>query len=349
MVSGEDVRDLLGMRTRAAHLMVGFYGAACSLLAVSMLTSVSHGWPVVLASSLCTAGAIALVSAGGDPLPARYTAALTMIGPVSSALVLAVVPVPVANTLQMWPFGAATAIYTFMCVRGRTLCAWIGLTATVTTAAVWASLTGQGAGYGISVSVINIAPLLMSTVFAFTIRPLGKAIFTLRQQSTQRAATEAAASAILEERDAQLDRLDELARPLLERIASGTELSADELLACRLLEAHLRDGLRAPGLTDGITAAAARAARTRGVEVVMLDDRGMVNADAAVGRRLRAEVGGHLDGIVAGTVTVRVMPPGRSILATILVNDGDDVRRLEFDHEGRRIMHVPVDATDSRV
>ncbi|WP_368679898.1 hypothetical protein R1X32_00600 (plasmid) [Rhodococcus opacus] len=337
VVRGEDVRDLLGMRTRAAYLMVGFYGLACVLLTAYMLTSVSHWWPVVVAAALCTAGAITLVTASGDPLPPRYTAALTLIGPVSSGLVLAVVPVPVTTTLQTWTFGATTAIYTFMCVRGRTLCAWIGLAATMATASLWASWTGQGALHGVAITVINVAPLLMSTFFAFTIRPLGKAIFTLRQQSTQRAASQAAASAILDERDAQLDRLDELGRPLLARIASGTPLTPDELLACRLLEAHLRDGLRAPGLTDQATAAAARRARTRGVEVVMLDDRGMADADDTVRQRLLEHVSARLDGVVTGTVTVRIMPPGRVNLATILISTDDDVTRLEYDHDGNLI------------
>ena len=61
------------------------------------------------------------------------------------------------------------------------------------------------------------APLLMATFFAFTIRPLAAAIFELRRQSTVRIASQAAAAAVLEERDARLASLDALARPLLQR------------------------------------------------------------------------------------------------------------------------------------
>ncbi len=136
-----------------------------------------------------------------------------------------------------------------------------------------------GAMYGVSLTVINAGPVLMSTFFAYTIRPQARVIYELREQSTQRIASASASAAILEERDAQLDRLDVLARPLLERVASGVPLTTTERQECELLEAQLRDSLRATGLQQTDVIDAVRAARNRGVEVVLLDDHGMDGAN----------------------------------------------------------------------
>lgn len=336
-----DIRELLGMQTKAATVIVWFFVLTFLLLALVTAEGVSTLWPVTLALLAVTAAAVAVVRVAGDPLPLRPTLALAAVGPVSCALVLAVVPVPIDSALQTWPLSASTAIYTFMCVRGRTWYAWLGLLATIGTCMTWSTLTGQGPAEGVSMSAINLAPLLMATFFAYTMRPDAHAIFRLRDQATRRVAARAADSAVLEERDRQLRRLDELARPLLERIGTGVELDAEERLACRLLEAHLRDSLRAPGLTHPAVVASARAARARGVEVILLDDRGMDSATAEVHERFVTAVANELDAARDGAVTVRVLPPGREAAATVLASGGFAVRRVEFGADGRPTEPAP--------
>ncbi len=239
------------------------------------------------------------------------------------------------SALQTWPLGASVAIYTFMCVRGRTLLAWTGLASMLGVTIHW-SATGQGLGYGLSLAAVNVAPLLMATFFAFTIRPLGRSIFELREQPTLRVAAEAAASAVLDERDEQLRRLDEQARPLLARIVDGPDLFADERLVCELLEADLRDSLRARGLLDGRLSQAARAARSRGVQVVMLDDRGDIELDGTAHAALAASAASQLDSICTGSATVRLLPAGRPLLATMLIDAGETYR-VEYGHDGRPV------------
>lgn len=325
-----DVRDLLGMRTRAARILVGLYAGVTAVVAFFGAAEATSVWPIACAVAVCSLAAYALVAAPGDPLPLRVTIPLAFTGVASSALVLSVAPVPAANDIALWwPFGMSTVIFTFMCVRGRTPAAWFGMACMITTAAVWAQWTGRGAGFGLSVSVVNVAPLLMSTFFAYTLRPLAKAIYVLRETTLRTSADRAASDAALEERDVQLDRLDARARPLLERIATGVPLRDDERRAAILLEARLRDGLRAPILQDREIVDAADAARRRGVDVVMLDDRGMDDADVDEQRRIRRAVADELDAVSAGSVTVRVLPPGRRALATILVR-GETVRRIEL-------------------
>ncbi|MDV8021380.1 hypothetical protein [Rhodococcus sp. IEGM 1330] len=334
-MNGEDVRDLLAMKSTAAYAVAGFFILACLVCASATLTGVSAGWPEYAAVLVLSAAVILILRAPGDPPSARSTALMTASGPVAAALVFAVLPVPLTGSLQTWPLGMSVVIYTFMCVRGRTLAAWVGLALSISVAIGWATLTGQGPLYGLSFSAINVAPLLMSTFFAFTIRPLAAAIFELRKQSTVRIASRAAAAAVLQERDARLASLDALARPLLQRIADGPDLTEEEILACVLLEAELRDSLRARGLVRPDLARAARSARARGVEVMMLDDRAPAELNDDVRERIVAATSSALDAAEAGAVTVRLLPPGRPVAATILLDDlGDGAHRVEYDHTG---------------
>lgn len=329
-----DVRDLLGMRGREARILVGVYALTCLLLAVYSSAGAMSQWPLVVAALVCTSAAVALITVDGDPMPLGVSVAVMSTGAVASLLVFAVIPVPAVHGIQMWwPMGMSTVVFAFLCVRGRIVLAWIGLLLMIATAALWAEATGQGFAYGVSQSFVNAAPVLMSTVFAYTLRPLARSIYVLRDKSLVRIADEAAAAAIVEERDAQLDRLDGLARPLLERIACGDELGDDERLSSVLLEARLRDGLRAPALQDPVVVDAATAARRRGVDVVMLDDHGLDSVAADEQERIRRQVAVELDAVTGGSVTVRVLPPGRRALVTVLVR-GESVRRVEIGHSG---------------
>ncbi|MFI6430458.1 hypothetical protein [Rhodococcus oryzae] len=336
-----DVRELLGLHTRGAKALVAAYVLTFLLLSLSSSPGPGAVWAELAAWLVVSAGAITLVRIAGDPLPFRPAVAMALAGPIALNLVLSVVPVPVDGLLQTWPLGAGTAILAYMCVRGRIALGWLGMTAMLGSCVLWAMRTGQGAGYGLGMSAINMAPLLMATFVAYTVRPAAKEIFELREQTVRRVAAEAADSAVLEERDRQLRRLDELARPLLDRIATGVELDGDERIACRLLEAHLRDILRAPGLSGPIVSAAARAARGRGVEVVLLDDRAVDDGGAAPDRFL-GMVAAELAAATDGAITVRVLPPGRTTMATVLASSADRVRRTEFDHDGH-----PADAEAS--
>ncbi|WP_038170506.1 hypothetical protein [Tomitella biformata] len=334
---GQDVRDLLGMRSVAALVMTGIYMLACLVLAAFTSAYMHLWWPIFVAALILSVASYVLVTSAGDPMPLGQCFAVGLGGAAACGLGLWKLDLPVEHVISMWPLGMSTLLFTFMCVRGRVLAAWLCFVAMIGVCVVWSALTGQGAMHGVAMSFINAGPLLMSTFFAYTIRPLGSSIYQLRAQSTRRIADEAATAAVLEARDAKLNELDQLARPLLERIASGAPLGCEERTACELLEARLRDGLRAPGLQRPDVVAAARAARSRGVVVVMLDDRGMDGGPAELHTRLAEEVVAELDAVADGTVTVRILPPRRKVMATILVS-GEHVRRVEFDRVGARLV-----------
>ncbi|MDA3635390.1 MULTISPECIES: hypothetical protein [Rhodococcus] len=333
-----DVRELLGLRTTAAAVVVGAFIATFLLLALTTAPTAKSLWAETSAWIVVSAAAVTLIRTAGDPLPYRTTLALMLAGPISLNLVFAVVPIPIDGLLQLWPLSAATAIYTYMCVRGRTWWAWLGMTATLASCAWWAQRTGQSAGYGIGISAINLAPLLMATFFAWTIRPAARDIFALREQTIIRVAAEAADTAILDERDQQLRRLDNLARPLLQHLATDEDITDEQQLACTLLEAHLRDTLRAPILDTAAIAAAARAARARGVDVILLDDHGMDQTADPVREQIITAVLTALTEATDGTLTVRVSPPQRDTLLTILHRRSDDTTRSEYGQDGLALL-----------
>ncbi|MFT3660676.1 MAG: hypothetical protein QM809_04585 [Gordonia sp. (in: high G+C Gram-positive bacteria)] len=329
-----DVRELLGMRTRAAYFLVGAFIVTFAVVVV--FTVPRNGIAIaaeIAAWAIMSTAVVVFIRVPGDPLPLRATAFLVLAGPVAMALVLSVLPVPMERLLQVWPISAAAVVNAYMCVRGRTGLAWLSMTGSIGAIACWAALTGQGIVYGIASSIINYAPMIMATFFAYTIRPAAREIFEMRHRATEAAAAAAAQSAILEERDRQMVRLDERARPLLERAADGEPLTPDERRACALAEARLRDALRAPALDAPEVVSAVWRARSRGVRVVLLDDHGLDGVSAEVRERIHAAVIAALSEVESGTLTVRVLPPGRDVAVTIVL--ADRPVRVEFDVEGR--------------
>ncbi|MFD3702154.1 hypothetical protein ACFWUP_03305 [Nocardia sp. NPDC058658] len=334
-----DIRALLGMDTRAAWFLAGFFLLAESLLASTSWNYMDKRWPVVVSLVIVGAVTIGLLRVRADPIPVLTTSAMAASIPFTTFLTLTNMSLPQATSAQLWTFGSGTVTATFLCVRGRTLAAWCGMLAAIATTAVWAARTGQGAWHGVSISIINLGPLLMATFFAYTLRPAAHAIFQLRAESTKQAGAEAAAAALFAERLAQADRLDRMVRPLLETLAGPAAVTSDVAEECGLVEAYLRDTLRAPVLATGAVIAAAREARRRGVEVILVDDHGLDNADTLVHDRILAAVTTALAGFDSGSVHIRVLPPHRPVLVTIVANNPRaGIHRTEFGPFGHPVV-----------
>ncbi|TQF69061.1 hypothetical protein FK531_09780 [Rhodococcus spelaei] len=331
-----DVRVLLGMDRPAAKVAVALFCLSFTVAALANLDGVHRIWPTILAAALVTAGATVIITVPGDPLPTAHTIALTALGPVACALVLWQLPVPGWTLDSAWQIRAVTVVLVYMSVRGRAAYAFTGAALMILTSGAWADSTGQGWGTGIRLASINLAPVLMSVFFAYSIRPLGFAVFRLRERESERAADEAMTQAVLRERDTQLTRLDHLARPILQASADGHEFSAGEREECAVLESRLRDTLRAPVFaSDEAVCAAADSARRRGARVILLDDGGLADTPAETVTRIRAGLVDELDSCSDGTLTARSLPAGRDALATIVSEHGTRVRRVEYDRAGR--------------
>lgn len=329
-----DVRALLGMHTVGARFVLAAYVACMAYVCLTSTEGISSIWPPIVAIVALAGAAIALISAPGDPLPLRWATLIAATCPLTAGLTLWVTPSPFAVSTQGWAHGATTVLLCFLCVRGRTLFAWLGLLGNLAAHSAWSVVHGTGLFGGAATVLIDVGPVAIGAVFALTIRPAARNVFELRAAGAQQVAALAARNAAAAERDQQLAELDGLARPMLDRIASGVELSADERATCELLEAHLRDRLRAPGLVTPDIADAARSARARGVEVILIDDR----AADPLPDRARADINAEIVATLArarnGDVRVRLLPAHRAAAASIYSRGADGTDRREFDHTG---------------
>lgn len=326
-------RELLGLTGVAPAVLVAFFIVTYAVVGYSTALPGTL-WIETIAVLLVSGAAIALIVADGDPMPLGVTVAIGLAGPMATGLVFSTLTAAEHTFLSAWPLSATTALSFYLCVRGRTGFAWASMLAAMLICVAWAGLVGLGFGYGVTFSAINAAVQLMGTFFAMVIRPVGRRVFALQQTGAAAAAAQAAHDAVLDERERQLVRLDARARPLLEKLATPTALTADERRDCALVEAQLRDALRAPTFNDPTVTETVWGARSRGVEVVLLDDHGLDDATDEVRARLINAVAEALEAAESGTVTVRILPPGRPVSATILRVSGELVLRFEYDATG---------------
>ncbi|MGL4305699.1 MAG: hypothetical protein ACRCSF_06050 [Mycobacteriaceae bacterium] len=330
----QDVRALIGMRGPAAWTIAVLYSASLMYLVISQWESIANPYPSLLAVLIISIAALGLVGIPGNPIPWKTAIFLGATAPISCSLVLWQLPITGWNGQQAWCGGASTAVLVFVSVRGQITIAWASFIAAVAITIHWTIATGQGVSTGVDMVFVNVGLMSLATYFSLTIRPQAHSIFMLREQAAQRSAAEASAAAILSERDAQLNRLDAQARPLLERIADQEIFTVHELLNCRLLEAQLRDSLRAPALNQPAINAAAKEARSRGVEVVLLDDGGLQGMNKKLQSLVGTTIEAELYQVASGTITARILPKNRAVVATILINETTGDRRIEILQDG---------------
>ncbi len=330
------MRTLLGLRTPAAWVMVGCFLVAYAVSFAATPVLFSDPWEsvVCLVLTACAAGAVLAVP--GDPPPLGISLAILVAGgPAPYAIVSTVVSMSDNTTVQEWALGSASAVCTFMCLRGRVVLAWLAMAVVFAEFAMANGLLAHGAR-GFDIPFLYLAPLLAATFFARIIRPVASTILDLRAETLYRIAAEAAEAAVVAERDRQLHRLGALTRPLLELLAGPEPIDAmrDE---CALQEAELRDALRAPQLALPPVVAAARAARRRGVQVLLYDEHGLDDVTPVVRHRVHAHAVTELDRARDGSVIVRIQRPGRQPLVTIVANGSDGTRRAELDQHARPV------------
>ena len=325
---GEDVAKILGLRTPAgaavgyaAWLAFLFLGVASGgintpVVYLTGFAAMGLGWALILRSP-------------GDPMRVRDSLAVAFSGALACTLVI--VSTDLADRAVLLALGAAPSItFAMLAFRGRIVIAWLGcLTGIAGILGVAAIRNADVAAVGSVLAPGNVGVLFMATFFALLVRPRAQQIGGLRRRSER----DRGAEGVRMVRDARVARLHGQVRPLLEHIASGEPLTDEQVAVCLLVEAGLRDRIRAPGLDVPDVTEAAWDARARGVRVLLLDDRDgpLWGADASRLAKVRTAAVGALVGARADTqVTVRVLPEGRDLVGTIAIAEDGQVRRIEF-------------------
>lgn len=284
---------------------------------------------------------VVLNAARGDRLPLWAAVSVAVVPAVLTLLGIAGVEYATPGMAYYFITQGISVIFGFACLRGRIPAALIGF-GCCTLVVVFASLRGWIAQDQLMRGYVNaVAVMAIGILFTVTIGRAARSIYRLRVRTLAEVSERAAQTAILAERDAQLKRLDTIARPILQMVADETPLADSDALRATLIEGQLRDQMRAPGLDTPRLADAVAWARARGVVVTLLDDSvarevgiELPPDDPAwneVVERVRTVAIAELAAAPEGTsITVRLLPRNRESIATMLVSDGVQVTHREF-------------------
>ncbi|MBN9239727.1 MAG: hypothetical protein J0J03_08635 [Leifsonia sp.] len=316
--------SFVALTSTGAHVFVWLYYAATATLALWSIGDSTQPWLVVLVLALFAGAVLALTLDRGDRL------SLPVAVGVSAVAAASIYPLSwqlVPGGYTAWYVGAATALLFMVNLRGRIAVGWAGCAAMVTALILWGVTTPIGLADAITISARQSAIVGVATLTALALQRTGGRIRELTAEASVRSADEAAGIAVAEERARRLADLRSSAVPLLQRIAGGGPITDEDRGAFAVAEADLRDSLRARGLRVPEIMDAAREARRRGVDVVLLDDSGgdLAGVDLPGFVALVTEA---LTSATDGRVTARLLPPGRPVFGTV-VADGSVYSKRE--------------------
>jgi len=295
--------------------------------AISGLSASSTWVPGAISLALYAVVAAWAIGADGDRLPLVPTIVAVAL-PTAAAIACDAVVVSF-HFDALWHLGTTAFLMLLVALRGRLLAAWIGMTGSALATLIWAGLSGFGVAIALGILARQVVILVIGTLFIWAVNQLQRRLVSLSNEAARLSALEAASGAAADERHLRLQWAKSLSAPLLEAVADRDVLDPPLRLEAALVEAELRDGLRAPSLAAEPVTSAARRARARGVEVILLDDRAETLTDTRAAQ-LRSRVASELNATRSGRFVARLRPEGRTPLATVLV-DGPEGRRLELD------------------
>jgi hypothetical protein len=189
-----------------------------------------------------------------------------------------------------------------LAVRQHPYLAWIGTGFLIIQTLVWGGIDVAFSSGVVGAFLLVLAAQATASLLA---RSADAAQEFLEQAVATEAAT-AATSAARQERQARVQEALSESLPLLDLIVKRRgKLSEKDRLLAVLKEHELRDQIRGRSLMHPDLIKAARSARSRGVEVQLLDDGGFENVDPTEVATTLKKVAKELNKITAGKVVIR--------------------------------------------
>jgi hypothetical protein len=306
------------------------------VLGWTSLDQVTRAWPVFAGQALAAIATwLSLRGLSKSRIPASWAVAVVLLLLGTTLFVQAVLPTGQWPGYATWHSSVVMALMIVLLFRGRAKIAWLGVLAFALVSMVWAATHGLGFG--------ELARVLFGPVSWMVVAQLasGWLLELEHRQQTARIASQSANRAIAQSysrlvmRDVWLRQLKQQAGPLLATLADDTsELSPAEAEAAVALERRLRDGLRAANLLTEGTQDVVEAARSRGIEVSLVDSRGSALPEP-VKIAIRDQLHRLADDRLIRRLVVRAAPEGYPA-ATILVSRTDATSDLlNLDADGR--------------
>lgn len=297
--------------------IVGFVVVLGTLGAISSerVTSV----PAYLAALLLGLLAVVAVLLPWPPGRQRLGAVGVTVAVVALGLVVVSVLEPGRPGYALWYPAFVWVPLCGIALRGHAVLALVGAGLSAATTIAWASADpAVGLEEGLYRVVSPTAVVVVSVGVALLVQQYSTEVGRARAEQMEAARLSAGARAAETERRHRLHHVEQLAAPVLEQLRRG--VVDDRLRAqCRLLEAALRDGIRGRHLVDAAVRETLWAARSRGVEVTLLDDSG-TDVDeqpppvAALVRRCTVQL---VEKLEDGVVTVRLSGPAEATLVAL--------------------------------
>ena len=308
------------------------------LLLEAWASSYRQTAPVIGCLGAMSAAALLMLRAWPEQRMPRWAAAWTaiLIG-VANPVVLFQIDVVGWPGCAAWCTSAGAALCCGLLARDRSREAWAGLGLLVATSGVWALATGRDPAMILAWMAGQIIPVCLWRGVARLSVALTAATAENEAIGAEAVARRRAEQESQRLRQRAMDSVRERSVSVLTAVSSGRPSAPALCAQARLLEAELRDERRAPFFTGTAVVDAARAARARGIDVTLLDDRGPAEKaagriqDAVIAQAVRA-----LDRADGGHVVLRLLPPRQrpglmSVVTAddvvLIAEDGRPVRR----------------------
>ena len=288
--------------------------------------------PVIGCLGAMSAAALLTLRAWPEQRMPRWAAAWTaiLIG-VANPVVLFQIDVVGWPGCAAWCTSAGAALCCGLLARDRPWEAWAGLGLLVATSGVWALATGRDPAMILAWMAGQIIPVCLWRGVARLSVALTAATAENEAIGAEAVARRRAEQESQRLRQRAMDSVRERSVSVLTAVSSGRPSAPALCAQARLLEAELRDERRAPFFTGTAVVDAARAARARGIDVTLLDDRGP--AEKAAGRiqdAVIAQAVRTLDRADGGHVVLRLLPP-RQRPGLMSIVTADDVVLIAED------------------
>lgn len=328
-IPADDVGRLIGLIGTGPWLLFGL-----AVVTLSIQALVLGGPPMrtpsgVAALALVLVAAALLAGRSATPLPLWRTLVVVAVPPVTVLLITWQQAFHDRSPgYEAWELWANSLLMFVLAIRGRIAAAWIAEGLSIGLVCLWSQLLTGSVLYGISISYGQPVALIACTAFAVGLHQTARRILEFRAAERDRAGREAMDAGARVSAEFELAIVRGMAEPTLRDIADG---GSPDPQAVRSLEASLRDLVRGRSLAVEPLTAELRELRTRGADVVVLDDLGDHPIDASELAEAARWAASRIRRSPARTITIRIAPldtaSGSRVVVTISL-DGEPASEL---------------------
>ena len=225
------------------------------------------------------------------------------------------------TSYTIWYVAAVGTLMAITAVRGHRAIAWFGTVFLIAEILVWGGL-----GVLFNSGIVGALLMVMGAQAASSeLETTARLAQQLRERAVATEAATAAQSAARVERERRVTQTLAGVLPQLELIAENrSELSPDQRQTAILTEAALRDQIRGRGLTNPVLVEQIRLARSRGVEVQLLDDGGFEDLSDQETAGILERVANELSRVTAGKVVIRSVSGEAWNLSVVALRKGEE-------------------------